>query len=248
MATEVVIWSVAASSFLIIGALVGWWARLPHRVIASLLAFGGGILISVSAFELLDEAHSAAGLVPVIVGFVAGAMLFAFGLRSLDRAGARWRKRTPSSVPVTSAAPAGGVVALATALDGIPESLIIGLNFSQGKALGFATVIAVLLSNFPEGVASTARMKMEGRNLSYAIGVWVGVALVSGICAWLGYHTLADLPKDWVAFTEAFAAGALFVYVADHMIPDAFAETPEAAGLMTARGFLLGFALAEGAV
>jgi ZIP family zinc transporter len=128
LATEVIIWSIAASSFLIVGALVGWWAELPARIIASLLAFGGGILISVSAFELLDEAHRAAGLMPVIVGYVCGAMLFAFGLRALDRAGARWRKRTPSGAPLGSAAAAGGIIALATVLDGIPESLFIGLN------------------------------------------------------------------------------------------------------------------------
>lgn len=248
MATEVIIWSVAASSFLIVGALVGWLAALPARVIASLLAFGGGILISVAAFELLEKAHRAAGLMPVIVGYVVGAMLFAFGLRSLDQAGARYRKRTPAGAPVASSAAAGGVIALATVLDGIPESLIIGLNFSQGKALGFATVIAVLLSNFPEGVASTARMRAEGRSFPYVIGLWASVALVSGGCAWIGYHTLGELPMVWVAFTEAVAAGALFVYVADHMVPEAFAETHEAAGLITALGFLFGFGLAEGMV
>ncbi len=240
----------AASAFLIVGALVGWSGQVQPRVVASLLAFGGGILISVAAFELLDDAHRAAGLVPVIVGYVIGAALFAFGLRSLDRAGARHRKRTPAGAPVYtgSAAAAGGVVLLATLLDGIPESLIIGLNFSEGKALGFATVIAVLLSNFPEGVAATARMRAEGRRLGYVIGLWVMVSLVSAGFAWLGYHTLGELPKVWVAFTEAVAAGALFVYVADHMVPEAFSETHEAAGLITALGFLLGFGLAQGMV
>lgn len=250
MALEVVIWSLAASAFLVIGALIGWSGGLSHRLIASLLAFGGGILMSVAAFELLEEAHNAAGIMPVIVGYVTGAALFAFGLRILDRAGARHRKRTPSGAPVRmgAAAGAGGVIALATVLDGIPESLIIGLNFSEGKALGFATVIAVLLSNFPEGVASTARMKAEGRSFRYVIVLWVCVALASGGCAWLGYHAFGDLPKVWVAFVEALAAGALFVYVADHMVPEAFAETHEAAGLITALGFLLGFGLAEGMV
>ncbi len=250
MAIEVIIWSIAASSFLIIGGIVGWTAQLQPRLVASLLAFGGGILISVAAFELLDEAHRAAGLVPLVVGYVLGAMLFAFGLRILDRVGARHRKRTPSGAPVHSgsAAAAGGIIALATMLDGIPESLIIGLNFSEGKALGFATVIAVLLSNFPEGVAATSRMKAEGRSLGYVMGLWISVALASGGFAYVGYHTLGELPKVWVAFTEALAAGALFVYVADHMVPEAFSEAHEAAGLITALGFLLGFGLAEGMI
>lgn len=250
LAIEVIIWSMAASAFLVIGAVVGWSARLPPRLVASMLAFGGGILMSVAAFELLDEAHRAAGLMPVIAGYVIGAMLFAFGLRALDVAGARHRKRTPAGAPVLtgSSAPAGGIIALATMLDGIPESLIIGLNFSEGKALGFATVIAVLLSNFPEGVAATARMRAEGRGLGYVLGLWISVALVSGGFAYVGYHTLGELPKVWIAFTEALAAGALFVYVTSHMVPEAFSETHEAAGLVTALGFLLGFGLAEGMI
>ena len=124
MATEVVIWSVAASSLLIIGALVGWSAGLSHRVIASLLAFGGGILISVAAFELLEDAHSAAGIMPVIVGYVTGAVLFAFGL-----AHPRPGRGPPSQAHAVRRAGAvehrgrgGGIVALATVLDGIPRS------------------------------------------------------------------------------------------------------------------------------
>src|SRR5690606_23520800 len=102
--------------------------------------------------------------------------------------------------------------------------------------------------NFPEGVAATSRMRAEGRGPRYVFGLWVAVALISGGFAWVGYHTLGELPKVWVAFTEAIAAGALFVYVADHMVPEAFSETHEAAGLVTALGFLLGFGLAEGMV
>jgi ZIP family zinc transporter len=89
-------------------------------------------------------------------------------------------------------------------------------------------------------------MKAEGRSLAYVVCLWVAVVIASGFFAWLGYVAYHDLPKEWVAFTEALAAGALFVYVADHMIPEAFVETRELAGLFAALGFLLGFVLAEG--
>jgi ZIP family zinc transporter len=165
------------------------------------------------------------------------------GLLGLDRAGARHRKRMSHAMGAPVAA---GVVALATVLDTVPESLIIGLNFSHGAGLGLATVIAVLLSNVPEGLTSTARMKAEGRSARYVFGLWAAVAVTAGVFSLVGYEVYDDLGKEWIGFTEALAGGALLVYVADHMIPEAFAETHEAAGLVTALGFLLGFALAEG--
>lgn len=243
MAAEVLIWGMVAGSALFLGALIAWFERLQRHLVPLLMAFGGGLLISVAAFELLDEALETAGLIPVIAGYVIGALLFAVGLSGLDRAGARHRKRSSHAIGAPVAA---GVVGLATVLDTVPESFIIGLNFSHGAGLGLATVIAVLLSNIPEGLTSTARMKAEGRSARYVFGLWAAVAVTAGLCSFVGYEVYDGLAPEWVGFTEALAGGALLVYAADHMIPEAFAETHETAGLVTALGFLLGFTLAEG--
>jgi ZIP family zinc transporter len=243
MAADVLIWGMVAGSALFAGALIAWFERLPRHLVPLLMAFGGGLLISVAAFELLDEALKTAGLLPVAAGYATGALLFAIGLLGLDRAGARHRKRSAHAIGTPAAA---GVVALATALDTVPESLIIGLNFSHGAGLGLATVIAVLLSNIPEGLTSTVRMKAERRSAHYVFGLWAAVAVTAGVFSLIGYEVYDDLAPEWVGFTQALAGGALLVYVADHMIPEAFAETRETAGLVTAMGFLLGFALAEG--
>jgi zinc transporter, ZIP family len=50
----------------------------------------------------------------------------------------------------------GGFLAL---LDGIPESGVIGVSMIQGGAVSWVAVIAIFLSNVPEGLSSTAGIK-----------------------------------------------------------------------------------------
>jgi ZIP family zinc transporter len=196
---------------------------------------------SVAAFELLDEAFARGGFLPSAAGFVAGAALFGLGLRALDRAGARHRKR--SSYALETSRDAGGVIALATVLDGIPEALIIGLNFYSGTGLATATVAAVFLSNVPESLSSTTRMRAIGHGPAYAFGVWAAVAIASGLASLAGYALLGDLRPEGIAIIQAVAGGAFLVFIVDAMIPEAFAETHDLAGFIAALGFLTGFGL-----
>ena len=46
-----------------IGVIISYFINLPHRLIAAIMGFGGGVLISVLAFELIEEAYIHGGLV-----------------------------------------------------------------------------------------------------------------------------------------------------------------------------------------
>ena len=237
-------WGIIAGSALFVGAVFGWLTRPPERLIASLIAFASGLLLSVAAFDLLDEAFAAGGFLPAAMGYMIGAAVFAAGLYGLDRVGARHRKRARVA-PEASRSP-GAVVMLATALAGVPESLIIGRRVSRGEGLALATLLAVFSSNIPESLASTIRMRALGHGAVQVFGLWAVVAVTSGLAALAGYLLFADLAPEAVAITQALAGGALLVYVADAMIPEAFTEAGDAAGLVVALGFLSGFALSHG--
>ena len=59
------------------------------------------------------------------------------------------------------------------------------------------------------------------------IALWSAVAVVSALAAAAGYAVLGDASGEWVAFIQAFAAGAILTMLADTMIPEAFdAEHP----------------------
>ena len=244
MALSALAWGLVAGSAAFVGALIAWFLRPPLRLIAAAMAFASGILLSVAAFELLDEAFANTGFVPASIGFALGAVLFGAGLFLLDRAGARHRKRA-----TLAAAPdrdARGIVGLTTVLDGIPEALIIGVNFYAGRGLGIATVIAVFLANVPEALTSSTRMKKVGYGATYVFSIWTLVTVGTGLASLAGLLLLGDLRPEGVSIIQGVAAGACLVFVVDAIVPEAFAENQIAAGLIVALGFLTGFALSHG--
>ncbi len=66
-------WGLVGGSALLLGAAIGYYASLPQRLIAAVMAFGAGVLISALAFELMDEAYRQGGFDSTALGFLAGA-------------------------------------------------------------------------------------------------------------------------------------------------------------------------------
>jgi zinc transporter, ZIP family len=88
-------------------------------------------------------------------------------------------------------------------------------------------------------------MKKAGRPATYIFGIWGGIALASGISALVGYTVFEGFSNEVVAATTAVAAGAILAMLADTMIPEAFEEAHDFAGLITVAGFLSAFALSK---
>jgi ZIP family zinc transporter len=234
------LWGLFGGGALVLGAAVAYFVTLPKRAVATVMALGSGVLISAVSFELMDEAFRNGGFVAAAVGFVGGAALYTAANLYISRHGARHRKRSGShSLERQPDASEGGGLAIAAGalLDGVPESVAIGVSV--------ATVAAVFLSNVPEGLASVAGMRKAGRSASYIFGVWGGIALACGLAALLGNVALAGAPPSVGAITSAVAAGAILAMIADTMIPEAFEQTHEYAGLITVLGFLAAFALTK---
>ncbi|TFV56812.1 ZIP family zinc transporter [Mycobacterium sp. PS03-16] len=237
-------WGLLAGAALVIGALVGWAVRVPTRVVAAVMAFGAGVLISALAFDLMDEAERTGGLAATAIGFVGGAVAYVGANIVLDRYGARHRKRSHGRQP--SEAQAGGsgaAIAIGALLDGVPESVVLGISLIGGQGVGLPVLAAVFISNLPEGLSSAAGMKQAGRGARYVFGVWGGIAVISGIAAMLGYLLLDGASPALIAVITAVAAGAILAMIADTMVPEAFSETHVFTGLITTFGFLTAFAI-----
>ncbi|MFL6694453.1 MAG: ZIP family metal transporter [Ramlibacter sp.] len=239
-------WGLLAGGALVLGAAVAWFMRVPQRVIAAVMAFGSGVLISALAFELMDEAYRRGGLDSTGAGFIGGAAVYTVANWVLARYGARHRKRSQGQQPSEDEDQgSGAAIAVGALLDGIPESIVIGLSLLEGGAVSLVAVIAIFLSNIPEGLSSAAGMKKAGRSAVYVFGVWTAIALASSIAAWTGYALFRDVSAEWVAATTAIAAGAILAMLADTMIPEAFEQTHNAAGLITVLGFFAAFVLSK---
>lgn len=140
---------------------------------------------------------------------------------------------------------AGLAIAVGALLDGIPESIVIGVTMIHGGAVSWVAVIAIFLSNVPEGLSSAAGMKQAGRSALYVFGLWTAIAVVSGIASLIGYSVFAGFSEGVIAATEAVAAGAILAMIADTMIPEAFEVAHDYAGLITVAGFLAAFVLSK---
>jgi zinc transporter, ZIP family len=235
-------WGTLAASSLVIGSLIALRFRISLRTIGLIMGFGAGVLISAVAFDLVDEAaEKSTGQGWVAGGLFAGCLVFFFGDRLIDRLGGGDRK-DPTGAEEDSGGSSLSIV-LGTVLDGIPESMVIGLTIYAGGAVGAAYLAAVFISNLPESISSTSGLLVSGWKRSRILWMWVSIALVSGLASLAGYGLFQNSSPGVVAFVLAFAAGAILTMLANTMMPEAFEHGGKLVGIMVTLGFAVAFTI-----
>ena len=239
-------WGFIAGSALLLGAAIGYLAKLPRRLIAAVMAFGSGVLISALSFDLMNEAYKRGGFDSTAFGFIGGATLYTLANWYIARQGGKHRKRSGGQQPSEAENNGSGLaIAVGALLDGIPESIAIGVSMIEGGSVSAVTVAAIFISNIPEALSSSSGMKNARRSPGYIFGVWSGIALISALASLVGYVLFRNLSVEVIAATTAVAAGAILAMLADTMMPEAFEEAHNFAGLITVLGFLAAFALTK---
>lgn len=235
---EAFLWGASASSTLLLGAAAAYVFRPGVRLVALVLAIGAGLLMGSVSFSLVGDALEEGDLSTVAAALMLGAVSFVAGDWWLDRRGAEARK-DPGGAQAEGSPQA---IVLGSVLDGIPESLVLGLTVLTG-GVGVPLLAAVALSNLPEGMASSAGMRRAGWPFRRVGAMWGIVVLLSACAALAGYALLDGAPGNVVASVNAFAAGALLAMIADTMLPEAYEEERSLTGLFVTLGFALSIAL-----
>jgi ZIP family zinc transporter len=236
--TEAFAWGLFAASSLVIGALLALVFRIHLRVIGLIMGFGAGVLISAVAFDLVEEAASqSSGNTPIVTGLFCGCGVFFAGALLIDRFGGGERKDAKGAQATGSAL----AIVLGTILDGIPESMALGLTLLQDGSIGVAYLAAVFISNLPEAISSTSGLASGGWRTAQILRLWVSIALVSGLASLLGYRIFDGASPDTIAFVLSFAAGAILTMLADTMMPEAYENGGRLVGVVTTLGFATAF-------
>lgn len=239
MALLAVGWGALAASSLVVGALIALVRAVPKRQLGLVMAFGSGVLISSVAFELVEEAVAIGGQLPMASGLAIGALVFFVGNELIDRMGAEGM----GSVDGPASPGSGLAIVLGAALDGVPESIVLGLTIATGGQTGLAFLVAVFLSNLPEGIAGTAGLKAGGWAPGPILRLWLIVVVASAVASVVGATVLVQGQGELRAFVLGFASGAILTMLADTLMPEAFENAGSWAGLSTTFGFGLAFAL-----
>lgn len=237
---EAFLWGALAASSLIAGGVVAFVFPIGRRLLGLVMAFGAGVLISAVAFELVQEAFdTSAGEGGVAAGLLVGSTVFFVGDGVIDRMGGEKRKHSGGAQAEGTAL----AIVLGIILDGIPESVVLGLTVLQGGGVSVAFLVAVLMSNIPEAFSASAGLDRAGWPRWHVIGLWTLVTVVCGFAALAGYALFGSAAPHTLAFVMSFAGGAILTMLADTMMPEAFEHGGRLVGIATTFGFGLAFAL-----
>jgi ZIP family zinc transporter len=235
-----IFWSALATTTLLIGMVLAYRNLVNLKWTGLIMGFGAGAIISAAAYQLVlgAVADERGRFALVGVGMAVGALTFYFADKWVDRLGGEQRMDFDGGQSGGS----GTGILLGSLLDGVPESLVLGLSIAHSPQVSIAFVFAVAISNIPQGLGGTAGMLSSGWSKPRITRLWVAVCGASILAAAIGYAVAQLVPGASGALLDAFAAGALLVMLTDSMIPESFEHGGSETGLTLTLGF--GVALA----
>jgi ZIP family zinc transporter len=253
-------WGLVVAASLVAGALAAVLLQLPERIAATATAFGGGILLAAVALELVPEADKGAGAALTAVGLLAGTLVYVgadawLGRDPSMRATRRMAHAAAAGRPMSEAGsdPSGDARDHATAargesiaagifVDGVPESIALGLTVAEGE-LGVALLAGILLGNVVEAYGAAQPILAGGHGKRFALGLLGGIGIALAGATTIGGTVLADASDEFIGTAQAVAAGAVLAVITIAIVPHAFSQVSRAVATATVAGFIAGYLL-----
>jgi ZIP family zinc transporter len=240
-------WGLLVGGSLLLGAVVAVVLKLPERIAAVVTSFGGGILVAAVAFELVPEADAEAGAWITALSLLAGTLVFvgADAWLTRDPEMMAMRRATHAAAagrPMHSEAARGEAIAAGLFVDGVPESIALGLTIAEGE-IGLALLVGVVVGNVVEAYGAAQPIAAGGHSKRFAVGLLGGIGLALAFATVLGGTVLTDAPSELIGGAQALAAGAVLAVVSISIIPHAFEEVSSRVATATVLGFVAGYLL-----
>ena len=204
------------------GALAGFlFKRLPSRFNNIILGFAAGVMLSASAFGLIQPALDGGGLFRAAI-VTAGILAGAFFLNAVNRFVPCLERFALGQSGIEQSQKLDSVMlfVLAIAVHNLPEGIAAGVSFGTGNtADALAVVWGIALQNIPEGMVIIAPLLAAGtsRAKTLAIALFTGAVEVVGTL--VGYLAIG-LMREALPFALAFAGGTMLHVISDEMIPE----------------------------
>lgn len=220
-------WGFLAQSSLLAAGLLVCWLTVPTKVIGILGGFGAGAMIAAVSFDLLPEAESEIDAWQTGLWMLVGVAVFLLADEFVER-------RFGSE----GAGGAMGIV-VGSVVDGVPESMILGIQVGTGLTISLGFVAAVFISNIPQAIAPSADLAASGWGAGRLGRLWLMVVLACGLAAALGFLATDVSGAVQGDRAAALAAGGLLAMLTNSLMPFSFERGGALAGAATALGFCL---------
>jgi ZIP family zinc transporter len=215
-----------ASSLLFAG-LFACWVDVPARIVGILAGFGAGALIAAISFDLVAEAEDALSMWQFALWMLVGVAVFLIADKMVE-----------GRFGQAGVGGAMGIV-VGSVVDGVPESVIFGIQVGTAFPISLSFMAAVFISNIPQSIAPSADLSAAGWSARRVGMLWFWVVLACGIAAALGFLATDLTSEATGGRAAALAAGGLLAMLTNSLIPFAYERGLALAGAATAVGFCL---------
>jgi len=231
--------SVLASMTTSLGAaLVFLVKETSHRTRDALVGLSAGLMLSVTALNLLPKAlgPNDQNLLQVVIGIALGAtalfiadkyMPHIHGFLAPDR-------------PMTKGMKTTLMLVTALVIHNFPEGFATGTAYAGGVTVfGNTVALGIALQNVPEGFLVSVPLKSQGYSTrgSFIMGALSG--FIEPICS-ITALVIVGIFQILLPYALAFAAGAMLYVIFDEMVPESHSHGFERAATAS---FMTGFIL-----
>ena len=245
--TDAAFWSFVAMLPVVVSAWVGLTFKPSKKVTAYFLAFSSGMLIALLSYDLVEEAFRVSGPYYAVMGLFMGLIAYQFSNYLVSRLGVKRRQSVNCggighlSLEQQNERSTALALLIGAALDGIPESMSIGITFLQNPLVSSSVILAVAVANIPEGLASGAGLRRSGMSRTKILFMWSSVVVVCVISAALAWLLMKEAPDAMKGLITAFAGGGVLAMTFQAIIPEAYEEIKDWIGLIAGVGFAIAF-------
>lgn len=184
-------------------------------------AAAGGLMLAASVFNLIMPGVATAGINPVALGILLGALLMV--------GTALWLRDREIEFSGLSAVDSRRalLVLITLTIHSFPEGIAIGVAFGSGElSLGLVMMIAIAIHNIPEGVAVSLPLRAQGVSGWKCVG-WATFSSLPQLIAAVPAYLAMVAFRPLLPYAFGFAAGAMIFLVLSEMIPESRATGPQ---------------------
>ena len=138
----------------------------------------------------------------------------------------------------------GQAIAAGLIVDGVPESIALGLTVAEGE-VGLALLAGILVGNTVEAYGAAQPIIAAGRSKRFALVLLAAIGAALAVATVLGGALLSERSEALVGSGEALAAGALLAVISISIVPYAFSEVSSLVAPATVLGFVGGYLLSR---